>query len=93
MQESLTIGAKELGELLMPSCKDPARWIQNHHAELTEKHGMPRKLPGGWVWSRLAMMAWIATYGAPAATRVEATQNLIRKQQQDILAAFSGRAA
>lgn len=93
MQQSLTIDARELGGLLKPGIKDPARWILNHHQELTEQHGMPRKLPGGAVWSRMAVMAWIGTYGAPAAARAEAAENLIRQQQRDLMAAFAGRAA
>lgn len=93
MQESLTMGAEELGRLLMLPVKDPGRWIQRHHQEWSAKHGMPKKLPGGWAWSRLAVMAWIGTYGAPAAARTEATQNLIRQQQKNILDAFAATPA
>lgn len=93
MPEPLTISAAELGPMLQPDLKDPARWLQRHHAMLTEKTGMPKKLPGGWVWSRLAVMAWIGTYGAPTATRVAVAENLIRTQQCSIMDAFQGRAA
>lgn len=93
MPEPLTISADELGRLLRPDARDPARWIQRRHAELTEKHGMPRKLPGGWTWSRLAVLTWIATYGAPAALRVETGNNLIRQQQREILDAFAAAPA
>jgi hypothetical protein len=92
MSDSLTISAEEIGRLLQPDIKNPARWLQAHHAELTDKHGMPRRLPGGWVWSRLAVLTWIGTFGAPAAIRAEVADNLIRQQQQAIMAAF-GRAA
>lgn len=90
---SLTITADEIGTMLMPHLRHPARWVRKHHAELTEKEGMPRKLPGGWVWSRLAVMAWIGTYGAPRAARAEAADTLIRRQQREVMEAFAGRAA
>lgn len=93
MPEPLTIAVDELAALLRPPVRYPIRWLQRHHADLTEKHGMPKKLPSGWVWSRLAILTWIGTYGAPAGARAEATQNLIRQQQRNILEAFSGRAA
>lgn len=91
--ESLTITADELAELLQPPCRNRVRWLQRHHERLTSEDGMPKKLPGGWTWSRLAVMAWIATYGAPRQARIEAADTLIRQQQKQLMEAFSGRAA
>lgn len=92
-EPSPTISADELGPMLKPSLKDAARWLQRHHQRLTETEGLPRKLPGGWVWSRLAVMAWIAHYGAPREARIIANINTIRQQQKNILDGLNGRAA
>lgn len=88
--ERPTISADELGALLMPSVRDPGRWLKNHHQDLTARSGLPKKLPGGWVWSRAAVMSWMVNYGAPRPVRVEANTNVIASQQKKILAGFQG---
>lgn len=35
-------------------------WLKLH-----QEHGMPRKLPTGWVWPRGALERWIDTQAAP----------------------------
>lgn len=88
----LTIDDLELGRALQPRRKRPALWLRRNYARLVEKEGMPPKLPGGWSFSRAAVMTWMAAYGQPEAVRQEMADNMVKDQQDNILKLFGAAA-
>jgi hypothetical protein len=38
-------------------------WVQRNWLKMHLEHGMPRKLPTGWQWPRVAMERWIDAHG------------------------------
>lgn len=86
---SLTIDDNELGKALQPRLVNPDVWLRLHHAQLSSVHGMPNKLPGGWVWSRAAIATWIDSYGKSDPLPV---RDLVNAQGAEILKLFEDAA-
>lgn len=88
MTSALTITDEELAPLIQ---RRPA-WLRKHYETLRGEHGLPSKLPGGWSWSRPAVLRWLETYGMAREDKALAGENAVLAQRDALMAAF-GRAA
>lgn len=63
-----------LDEVARALGRDPA-WLKRHWLSFHLRHGFPRKLPGGFVWPRRAVAAWLRAGGALPESQPAANQN------------------
>ncbi len=54
-----TAGLSEIAAALHQS----EGWVRRNWLSLHQKEGFPRKIPGGWVWPRRLVEAWLRSGG------------------------------
>lgn len=50
-------------------------WLRRYHRRLQERHGFPARIPGGWVWPRRTVEAWLRSGGVETPQPAAANQN------------------